>query len=102
NGGSTPPEINDFNVSSNGVPLLSLVGANLSSYSQYTFHFTGTGSDTLQFGGRNDNNYFALDDVSVQTALPEPSGVLLLGTGMVAMLGLWARRRGLVAVRAGR
>jgi len=42
-------------------------------WTNYTFILTATGTNTvLQFGERNDNDYYGFDDVSVQ-ALPVPT-----------------------------
>jgi hypothetical protein len=86
-------EINNFSASIDSTLLTNISQLNSLSYKEYTFTFMGTGSDTLEFSSENDNNYFGLDDVSVMSAAPEPSSVMLLGTGVVALMGLWVRRR---------
>jgi hypothetical protein len=57
--------------------------------------FTATGSSTvLQFGERDDPDWIALDDVSVNAvATPEPARVIALGIGIVGMGGYALRRR---------
>jgi PEP-CTERM motif len=46
--------------------------------------------DTGGFAGANSNNTVTLDNVRMDTVVPEPSSMILLGAGM---LGLLARRR---------
>ena len=46
--------------------------------------------DTGGFAGANGNNTVTLDNVRMDTVVPEPSSMILLGAGM---LGLLARRR---------
>jgi hypothetical protein len=89
--GTTP---NEFDVQINGVSLFSQVDIPGQDYTEITGTFTGTGSDTLTLLERDDPNYLALDDVSVNlagTAVPEPASLALFGAGL---LGLgWIRRR---------
>lgn len=84
----------DFTASWDGTPLLSLVNPNTgSSYTQYQYAVTGTGSDAIQFTFRDDPAYMALDDVVVGSTTPEPGtvGMLIGGLGLV-LAGLRRRK----------
>ena len=88
----------DFNVSLDGHSLLAYAGPVPSLNQTFDFAFTGTGSDTLQFGFRQDPSYLELDNVSVTNAqiaagvTPEPSSLVLLGTGACGLLGSLRRK----------
>lgn len=86
----------DFSVYWDGTQLLSLTNPDTGSqWVQYTYQVTGTGSDTLQFVGRDDPAWIALDNVSLtqntQTT-PEPGSLMLMGTGVLALGGIVSRK----------
>ena len=87
--GSTP---NQFQVQVNGTTLFDQLNMPAAPFTNYSFNFTGTGSDKIQFGGRNDPTYQQLDnvivDVAASTAVPEPFtivGTLIGGTAAFRM-----------------
>ena len=84
---------NRFQVQVNGTTLFDQVDMPAQPFTNYSFNFIGTGSDTIQFGGQNDPNYQQLDNVIVDssgaaTAVPEPFtiiGTLIGGTAALRM-----------------
>ena len=59
---------NDFSVAWNGNTVMSLLDTGHFDYTEYSFSVVGTGSDTLQFSGREVPGWFYLDDVSMTQA----------------------------------
>ena len=89
----------DFSANWNGTNLLALTDPNTGgTWTQYSYNVVGTGSDTIQFAFRDDPGYMALDNVSVSAAgggsAPEPSSILLLGTGILGLGGVARRKLG--------
>ncbi len=58
-------------------------------YIHYSFRVTGTGSDTISFGGYNTPGFDQLDDVSVvelAVETPEPASLALCWVGLVGLV----------------
>jgi hypothetical protein len=101
--GETP---NAIAVTWNGSPVLALAnqpetpghdlihGPPAAAYTSYSFTQLAAGpTATIQFDARNDQGWWALDDVSV-TELPEPSSLAASGAGILAVAACARRRRG--------
>jgi hypothetical protein len=86
----------DFSAFWNSTQLLSLTDPNTgSNWTEFSFDVVGTGSDTILFSFRDDPSYLALDNVSVSpvpSTTPEPSSLLLLGSGLLTVGGVIRRK----------
>lgn len=80
--GLTP---NEFSVAWNGTTLMDKKSFGAVGWTNIQFVVTASGTNTLlQFGFRNDNSFFGLDDISVVPAAhPVIAGIHLSGTNLV-------------------
>ena len=98
-GGASEQDPNAFfDAQINGTTLFSVTGLTApAAYTQFSFSFTGTGSDTLSFLADTNPSEFYLDDIvvtdpAVSSDTPEPATYVLLFAGL-AGLGLFAASR---------
>jgi hypothetical protein len=91
--GGTP---SDFGMQIDGTSYIYVNPYPASGWTQYSFTFTGTGSDTFTIVNRNDPSYQLLDNFSVSSAVPEPStwAMLLLGFAGLGYAGYRSSRKG--------
>jgi hypothetical protein len=88
-----------FDVQINGSNVLALNNTAPGTYTEYTFSFTGTGSDTLTLTGNTSPSEWYVDDVVVTGALAVPAPLIGLGLpaflivgGVFLLLGILKRR----------
>jgi hypothetical protein len=95
NDGGTP---NDFTVIWNGVDvgpdLVDVGGFSYTLFSGVLSGNPGAGANSLTFAYRQDPAYWGLDDVVVlgSTSVPEPSSLIMLGSGILGLAGVIRRK----------
>src|SRR5579871_2887389 len=88
----------DFSAMWDGTTVYSATNPNTGGvWQNFTFTEVGTGNDTITFAGRDDPAWIALDNVSVTpagggTSVPEPSSILLMGSGVLGLAGVIRRK----------
>ncbi len=87
------PYGNDFTATFGSTTLFTETGMSADSYVLYTYTAEATGpSTTLAFTSSNSEGDFELDSISAQddnsSVIPEPSSLLLLGSGLMALAGV--------------
>ena len=88
-----PPPMDHFEVSFNGITLVSFNNPGSFSYQEFSFtNLLATGSSSsLQFGFRSDHGFFELDDVSVvqhtDASVPDTFSTLWLAFPVIGILG---------------
>ena len=88
--GQTP---NEFQASFGSTQLFDSTNIAASGYVLESFDVVATdAATTITFGGRNDQGYLYLDDVSVTAAAPEPSTWAMLAGGAGLLLFLRVRQ----------
>jgi len=88
-------QLNEFKVTWDDNVLLDMINfANITSWTEFSFTVTGTGSDTVSFSGYQNYGRTGLDGIrlDVPGAVPEPAALPLLGLGVLGLMG-WRRRR---------
>jgi hypothetical protein len=66
------------------------------AWSLRSFTVTGTGNDTIKFmaAGTDDSYGGSIDNVSMNAAVPEPTSLLLFGTGIFGIgMAAWRKRK---------
>jgi hypothetical protein len=87
---------NQFQVKIGGNTLFDRSNIGSQPFTSYNFNFVGTGSDTLQFGGRNDPGSLSLDNVVVAAATPTtsvPEPFTIVGTMIGGTAALRLRKK---------
>jgi hypothetical protein len=90
---------NNMSVSFGTSSLLTLTNVDQGDYTPYSYTATATGTSTdITFSSENDDAFWYVDSVSVTAnaapppAVPEPSSLMLLGSGLAGFSGSIMRR----------
>ena len=82
-----------FSAIFDGVAVCSNTNMALQNYGLVTVSGIASGSSTvLSFSGFNVPDSTGLDDVSVVATVPEPSSLMLLGSGALGLIGVIRRK----------
>lgn len=82
-----------FSATFDGVAVFSNTNMALQNYGLVTVSGIASGSSTvLSFSGFNVPDSTGLDDVSVVATVPEPSSLMLLGSGALGLIGVIRRK----------
>jgi hypothetical protein len=90
--GSNDADNQLFEVLWDGKVVETISGKTATSWEQISLSVTGTGSDTLVLEGFSESAFNDIANVSVVAATPEPSSLLLLGTGILGLAGVMCRK----------
>jgi hypothetical protein len=88
--------LNEFKVEWNGITLYDMTDIPASPYTLLSFTVQATGNDLLTLSGLDNGENpgaLALDDVSLNPAVPEPSSLSLLGIALAVACGYARQRR---------
>ena len=83
-----------FTASWDGTSFFTVQNQPKTNWTQYTFNFIGTGSDTIAFSGYSNAGFNYLDDVNVHstTPTPLPAALWMVGSALAAGFPVLCRR----------